>query len=94
MLRPARCRPPNGRRLRVAACLVEELAREFANAGMEHEIAGLDAAAGEAQAAVGAMARFAVGGANWQVGRQRLVTRAWRPVVRRASHLQYTKQYT
>lgn len=51
---------------------VEELARELAHAGIEHEIAGLDAAAGEAQAAIAAMARFAVGDATWDVVRQRL----------------------
>lgn len=51
---------------------VEELARALADAGIEHEIAGLDAAAGEAQAAIAAMARFAVGEATWDVVRQRL----------------------
>ncbi len=51
---------------------VEELARKLANAGVRHEIAGLDAAAGEAQAAVAAMAAFAVGITGFEEVRKRL----------------------
>lgn len=51
---------------------VEELARALADAGVRHEIAGLDAAAGEAQAAVAAMAGFAVGTVGFEEVRTRL----------------------
>ncbi len=50
---------------------VEALAREFVDARIRHEIAGLDAAAGEAQAAIAAMARFAVGDDGFEEVRKR-----------------------
>lgn len=51
---------------------VEELARAFATASIQHEIAGLDAAAGEAQSAISAMAACAVGQATFASVQERI----------------------
>ncbi len=51
---------------------VEDLARHLVDAGIQHEIAGLDAAAGEAQATLAAMANFAAGEGDFGEVRQRL----------------------
>jgi len=45
--------------------MVEELGRELGDAKIEHEIAGLDGAAGEGEIVIGAMARYATGQATW-----------------------------
>jgi len=51
---------------------VEELGRELGEAGIDHEIAGLDGAAGEAEVVLSTMARFAVGLASWDEVCQRM----------------------
>lgn len=51
---------------------VEELARVFASASIQHEIAGLDAAAGEAQAVIATMAACAAGSATFASVRERI----------------------
>lgn len=51
---------------------VEELARAFASASIRHEIAGLDGAAGEAQAVIATMAACAVGAATFESVRERI----------------------
>jgi hypothetical protein len=51
---------------------VEELGRELGEAGIDHEIAGLDGAAGEAETVLGTMALFAVGLASWDEVCQRM----------------------
>ncbi len=45
--------------------MVEELGRDLGDAKIEHEIAGLDGAAGEAEVVIGAMARYATGQGTW-----------------------------
>jgi DNA helicase-2/ATP-dependent DNA helicase PcrA len=51
---------------------VEELGRALGEAGIEHEIAGLDGASGEAEVVVGTMALFAVGLASWDAVCERI----------------------
>ncbi len=51
---------------------VEELGRALGEAGIDHEIAGLDGAAGEAETVLGTMALFAVGLASWDEVCQRM----------------------
>jgi hypothetical protein len=45
--------------------LIDELAERLRTAGIEHEIAGLQGASGEAQVAAAAMAAFAIGDGSW-----------------------------
>lgn len=52
--------------------MVAELATVFGEAGLEHEIAGLDAAAGDAAVALAAMGLFATGQEDWGYVRERL----------------------
>lgn len=52
--------------------LVDELASLLTANGVPHEIAGLDDAAGEAEAAVAALARFAAGTGSWATVLERL----------------------
>jgi DNA helicase-2/ATP-dependent DNA helicase PcrA len=51
---------------------VEELSRAFASASIQHEIAGLDGAAGEAQGVIATMAACAVGDATFESVRERI----------------------
>jgi DNA helicase II / ATP-dependent DNA helicase PcrA len=52
--------------------MVQELADRLRNEGIEHEIAGLGTASGQAQLAVAAMAQFAVDEGDWTAVRQQL----------------------